>query len=825
MTFAEEVAKDSREPTTVLRINTDQCDNEFGVAPCTASGSTCFFTFKTCKDRGNYINTTGIDRDFCNNAGFLVPGCHPYIGKAPVDPTKIDAKRHVTALEIRTFNMVDDTPPTPLANPQKLLSRTESGNSFWKNWLARNPNFRGREVTLYEGFSNLSFPSEYEITFKGFMTNVTTGEGRATIECKDFMKKLELKVPTAQSSTNVLDAQYSGASTMKVIDVSKFDDNGVVFLEDDDNGNEYVTYTSKNNSNDTLMGCIPGRYGSDSVSHPVGTKVRNALAFADPETGEGIPADDCLHKLLFDLGRISAANMAVLDKGVSVLSATTATAETMEISGSTSEFPDSGYVKVNDEVIRYSSIANAPTYGTVDSEPGPHALDFDMKGVEGTTKIAFRFTTAPGDTRIDRFSFTVKKSGAALSGRLDIDVFTDVAGSPGVVFRGLTPIGGIPLTFFSQNYTTFTVERRANLVAATDYWMVFTPDGWSTFPSGLSLQFSSDNAGGGSLKRQSANSSSWIAVAGTFPLFTIEKITGSSPQMTIERGQLQTTAAAHADGDAVEISMISNEVFTWLPGVLYRRYVTKSISLAKLLIEFRQSTLFRVWQGEDTKINARAAPVPRFGNQVVSFTDAASIIHQSIRTDENDKDRITRVIIHHTPSETHTDPGTSVDNYRSTFAQVDLEAESDDSFGEIRSVELFAPWIISDAAASLVSSHHLMRFRAGARKLTLATEMKDLGLLVGGFVRVSTDAVVNPDGSPVSQELYEVMSKKREKMNSNKFIYELLVGSQERYAVISATSVIDDYDDYPESDHLNFAWISDGNGEVGAAKATGYAIS
>ncbi|MDX1397545.1 MAG: hypothetical protein R3204_03335, partial [Oceanospirillum sp.] len=44
-----------REPIQIVEIDQDFCANDFGVAPCTATGSAkCFNCLRTCQDAANY---------------------------------------------------------------------------------------------------------------------------------------------------------------------------------------------------------------------------------------------------------------------------------------------------------------------------------------------------------------------------------------------------------------------------------------------------------------------------------------------------------------------------------------------------------------------------------------------------------------------------------------------------------------------------------------------------------------------------------------------------------------------------------------------------
>ena len=44
----------SRTPVSLVVLTLDYCDNAFGAAPCNATGTPCYNTYRTCKDKDHY---------------------------------------------------------------------------------------------------------------------------------------------------------------------------------------------------------------------------------------------------------------------------------------------------------------------------------------------------------------------------------------------------------------------------------------------------------------------------------------------------------------------------------------------------------------------------------------------------------------------------------------------------------------------------------------------------------------------------------------------------------------------------------------------------
>jgi len=821
MSYISEQTGLARIPTVLVKLHLDYCQNTFGQSPCAAAGVPCYYTYPTCKDKAHYLRGSK-DYRFCAQAGPLRTDALPHLAQLAMVPTEIKADQHLTRVGEISLEFYDEL-PLPLANPDKTVGNPESGGTFWRNLLARNPNYRGRPAEIWQSFLGLA-ESEARLCFKGLITNIAVSEGRATVTVQDYLKKLEVKIPAQQSSENVLTAAYSGGAELLVSDASEFasaspGQPGLVKIEDETNGSEYVSYTGRSLSDNKLTGCQGGRFGTVSVSHPAGAQVSNAVVWAEDNGVDGLALDEIFLDLLTAYAGISVLDLAVVDLGATLGAAAGSSDSSLDCLG-LEDFPPAGVFRIEDEVIRYAGKSSGMAFGVVDEEAGPqdgqHSLD-QGAGVEQWHFV--RFQTGPGDTALDRVRLQLMRDGF-LAGSITLYLYSDQAGNPGAQ---LARLGQKDLSLVGVSGSRDLIwSRHLSLTPSTAYWLGYK----LRVTAGLAEIFHALKVSplATEFKHARSDAGPFTAIAG-LPLFAVETSAGSYETLTgCKRGAYGSDAAAHSAGVAVQLLEVSDEVSRWLASARYRRFLEKPVAIKDLLRELRQSTLAHVWQGEDSRIHLKCAPVPFFRDPPKSLTDAENLVHQSVSADQNEEARQTRVTVYYDPL--NADPGADPEQYRAALLHLDQEVESENYYGEIRNYEIFSPWIYRSLEALNAAAHFLLRFRYGAPLLTFGLELKDADLGVGDFVRVSTDLVQAPAGAPRLQALYEVVKKKP--LGPNRFEYQALEaagGGLNRYAVIAPDSYTADYDDYGDDAHAKYAWVSDANAQVGADADPGYCIS
>jgi len=358
-----------RDVRWLVKITLDQCQETFGTAPCTATGTPCYYSRPTCKDAPNYNKGTYTWQFTLAEASEVYEDALAFLKDVEQYETRIDPNKALTLVGKYKIKM-SDSAPLQWSCPGKSLNTTEhnreSAGTFWLNLKARNPNYRGRPVEVLVGLASWSLAS-YRTYFKGILTNIEiTGDGEVVIEAKDRLKLTDRKVPRRQGDSNVLTSTYSGGATMDVTDGTEFmdpDDHGgecVVCLESGGN-KTYVTYTGL--SGDQLTGCTTAAFGSDSASHNSGTKVKNVLVIADSTDTAAtswsdcgrMPACWCFLRLLCDFTGIDPDDTAVVDYSVTLDGGIGVGDSVLTLSDATG-FPYRGIVKIGAEWLYYGSL-------------------------------------------------------------------------------------------------------------------------------------------------------------------------------------------------------------------------------------------------------------------------------------------------------------------------------------------------------------------------------------------------------------------------------------------------------------------------------------
>lgn len=197
-----------RTPVTVVAITLDKCSRVFGAGLCTATGAACYNTYETCKNRAVYLKSSQV-LYFINHD---LPACldlneRPYLQSITYLPTDISQRLTITG---RVKAVCLDEPDTDVGIDPYLSTRTPPIlGTYWRKLLARNPNYKGRAIQIYEGFLGLPW-NEFQLRWQGQLYNIKLDKGRATIEAIDPLKaladyylpaKVDLKLTNNISST------------------------------------------------------------------------------------------------------------------------------------------------------------------------------------------------------------------------------------------------------------------------------------------------------------------------------------------------------------------------------------------------------------------------------------------------------------------------------------------------------------------------------------------------------------------------------------------------------------------------------------------------
>jgi hypothetical protein len=209
----------TRQRIQIAQLDQPICVNTFGVAPCTAEGTPCYNTRKTCQDTVNYDDEDSVLSFFwhteCENP-LLLPGVFPtltgvstrpaVVNIASADPDKEPLGMRAEATVTLRDHPYHDRYVDPYFR-QRGYNPLNRG-TFWAKWLARNDNYEGLEVILYDGFEGEQIdemqPSYYQL-------DKITGpgsDGVVTLHLTDVLKRADNDRATVPPISNgyLLDA-------------------------------------------------------------------------------------------------------------------------------------------------------------------------------------------------------------------------------------------------------------------------------------------------------------------------------------------------------------------------------------------------------------------------------------------------------------------------------------------------------------------------------------------------------------------------------------------------------------------------------------------
>lgn len=269
-TYAAEKAAISRTPITKVELDLDYCQNTFGTAPCTATGTPrCYNTFPTCKDKPHF--TRGTKTYKLTSADAPLPfgsGERPYLKAVKYLPCEIKDSLTVNARITCEFH---DEPDNDVGIDPYVTTRTSFPNipgTFWRKLLARNPNYKGRQVRVYEGFAGVP-EGEYVQMWVGTIDNITRSGDSVKVEVIDLLKNLDkIEIPPKLDIKLIANIDVSNTS-MTLNTVEGLADSGYVRI-----GDEIIKYDTRNVGQNALQACTRGYFDTTAAAHNNNSKVQ-----------------------------------------------------------------------------------------------------------------------------------------------------------------------------------------------------------------------------------------------------------------------------------------------------------------------------------------------------------------------------------------------------------------------------------------------------------------------------------------------------------------------------------------------------------------------
>lgn len=277
----------TRTPVTMSVITLDYCGRVFGIAPCTGTGEPCYNTFHTCKSKTNYLKQTK-DYEFVSiDAPLPFAGPRPYQKSVTLLPTEIGRELTVKG---RLKLELHDEPDSDVDIDPYLSQRTSVQGTYFKKLLARNPNYKGRPVAVYDGFLGLA-REEFIQRGLGKIETIKINKGVVSIEAVDGLKVLaDIDIPPALDIKLVaaVDADFA---ELTLSTLEGLPDSGYVRI-----GDEIIGFASLDEPTNRLMVCVRGAFSTIAASHEAQEKIDccRYYAPANPfDILESILVDDC----------------------------------------------------------------------------------------------------------------------------------------------------------------------------------------------------------------------------------------------------------------------------------------------------------------------------------------------------------------------------------------------------------------------------------------------------------------------------------------------------------------------------------------------------
>lgn len=272
-----------RTPVSLVVITADYCSLSFGVSPCAATGEPCFNTFPTCKDPANYAKTTKQYKFTSNVDSLPIPLARPYVDSVKPLPTEI--KTNLTVSSRITATMRDE-PDTDVGIDPYVRQRAAFPSvpgTYWKKWLVRNRNYKGRTIDFYEGYVG-DAEAAYVRRGTGKLENIKLDGSSVKIESVDLLKdlskidvppKLNLKLAAAINSSQSTVTIF-GTNSAYGADAASLDSpSGTLIV-----GEEIMTYSSIDSATGIIGGVSRGVHGTTAVEHSANEKVGKVQVYA-----------------------------------------------------------------------------------------------------------------------------------------------------------------------------------------------------------------------------------------------------------------------------------------------------------------------------------------------------------------------------------------------------------------------------------------------------------------------------------------------------------------------------------------------------------------
>lgn len=303
---------------------------------------------------------------------------------------------------------------------------------------------------------------------------------------------------------------------------------------------------------------------------------------------------------------------------------------------------------------------------------------------------------------------------------------------------------------------------------------------------------------------------------------------------SLTRGALNTTAAAHAAGDAVQNCRYwsavnvrnivedllvnyagiphsyidwanwDSEESTWLSGGNLTRCIAEPTGVKDLLDELSEQLMIYIWWDSKNQLIKFKAIAPP-DTPTVTLDEDGNIIGD-VEVDVEEEDRKSRVLLYYNPRNPL--EASEPKHFDSVYGFIDNAKESADQYNDIRLKQIFGSWITSDAQALTTASRTKNQFENPPKTVRFMVDAKDTGNEIGDTVFLDSRRIQDEDGSnKITQiQLVSVEEVTRQAPGTHYKFTALTTQFSGRYAKIM-TAGASDYSSATDSEKNNGAYI------------------
>ena len=191
MNYTDNINALSRTKVDLIKLRMPFCRHSYGVAPCNANGVVkCYNTFPTCQSRADF-DSIGKTYKFVNEALPIsvinqIDLALPYIADNGINDLATEIKEDDTIVKRLKVKFFDETDNEVGVDP--YFDERKPAGEFWKKFIQRNKNYRGKTIEHWQGFDGLS-EDQYQLKFAGVLDNFEYNRS-AQLEAVDFLKEL-----------------------------------------------------------------------------------------------------------------------------------------------------------------------------------------------------------------------------------------------------------------------------------------------------------------------------------------------------------------------------------------------------------------------------------------------------------------------------------------------------------------------------------------------------------------------------------------------------------------------------------------------------------